>query len=137
MESDFDWLSKPQRKKIFKVIPFKRPSSSFGYSQAVKATWKQYKDETGNKLATRTRFKDSVDFIGWYTNKTEKILKISKKDSFRQYIAYHEGWGNYKNYKSNQIVILLAKKVQNQSNKYKNQLDKCSGNLDRKKYIIF
>jgi len=137
MESDFDWLAKPERKKIFKVIPFKRPSSSFGYSQAVKGTWKQYKQETNNPLATRVRFKDSVDFIGWYINKTEKILKISKKDAFRQYIAYHEGWGNYKNYKSNQKVILLAKKVQNQSNKYKNQLDKCSGTLNRKKYIIF
>ena len=43
MESDFDWLAKPARKKIFKVIPFKRPSSSFGYSQAVKGTWEQYK----------------------------------------------------------------------------------------------
>ena len=79
MESDFDWLAKPPRQKIFKVIPFKRPSSSFGYSQAVKGTWEQYKKETGNKLATRLRFKDSVDFIGWYTNKTETILKISKK----------------------------------------------------------
>jgi hypothetical protein len=28
MESDFDWLAKPARQKIFKVIPFKRPSSS-------------------------------------------------------------------------------------------------------------
>ena len=36
MESDFDWLAKPKRQKIFKVIPYKRPSSSFGYSQAVK-----------------------------------------------------------------------------------------------------
>ena len=99
MESDFDWLAKPARKKIFKVIPFKRPSSSFGYSQAVKGTWEQYKKETGNKLATRERFKDSVDFIGWYTDKTEKLLKISKKDAFKQYIAYHEGWGAYKNYK--------------------------------------
>ena len=97
MESDFHWLAKPKRQKIFKVIPYKRPSSSFGYSQAVKGTWKQYKNETGNKLARRTRFKDSVDFIGWYTNKTEKILKISKSDAFKQYIAYHEGWGNYKN----------------------------------------
>ena len=43
MESDFDWLAKPKRQKIFKVIPFKRPSSSFGYSQAVKGTWEQYK----------------------------------------------------------------------------------------------
>ena len=48
MESNFDWLAKPERQKIFKVIPFKRPSSSFGYSQAVKGTWEQYKKETNN-----------------------------------------------------------------------------------------
>ena len=137
MESDFDWLAKPARQKLFKVIPYKRPSSSFGYSQAIKGTWKQYKDETGNKYALRTRFKDSVDFIGWYTNKTEKILKVSKKDAFRQYIAYHEGWGNYKNYKSNQKVIVLAKKVEGYSNKFKNQLNKCSKSLTTRKYIIF
>ena len=137
MESDFDWLAKPKKQKIFKIIPFKRHSSSFGYSQAVKGTWKQYKKETNNPLATRIRFKDSVDFIGWYTNKTQKILKISKKDAFKQYIAYHEGWGNYKNYKKKQKVILLAKKVQAQSKKYKNQLNKCSRSLNKKKYIIF
>tara|TARA_B100001029_G_C15031331_1_gene437164 strand:+ start:269 stop:877 length:609 start_codon:yes stop_codon:yes gene_type:complete len=137
MESDFDWLAKPDRTKIFKIIPYKRPSSSFGYSQAVKGTWKQYKSETGNKFATRTRFKDSVDFIGWYTSKTEQILKISKKDAFKQYIAYHEGWGNYKNYRKKQKVILLANKVKVQSNKYRSQLKKCEKKLNRKKYIIF
>ena len=137
MESDFDWLAKPLRQKLFKIIPFKRPSSSFGYSQAVNGTWEQYKNETGNKLATRTRFKDSVDFIGWYTNKTESILKISKKDAFRQYVAYHEGWGAYKNYKNNQKVIGLAKKVKNQSDKYKAQLKKCQKRLNKNKYIIF
>ena len=137
MESDFDWLAKPPRQKLFKIIPFKRPSSSFGYSQAVKGTWEQYKNETGNKLATRTRFKDSVDFIGWYTNKTESILKISKKDAFKQYLAYHEGWGAYKNYKNNPKVIGLAKKVKNQSDKYKSQLKKCQKKLNRNKYIIF
>ena len=137
MESDFDWLAKPPRQKLFKIIPFKRPSSSFGYSQAVKGTWEQYKNETGNKLATRARFKDSVDFIGWYTDKTESILKISKKDVFKQYIAYHEGWGAYKNYKNNQKVIGLAKKVKNQANKYKSQLQKCQKRLNKNKYIIF
>ena len=137
IESDFDWLAKPARQKIFKIIPFKRPSSSFGYSQAVKGTWEQYKNETGNKLARRTRFKDSVDFIGWYTNKTESILKISKKDAFRQYLAYHEGWSDYKNYKNNQKVIGLAKKVKNQSDKYKSQLKKCQKKLSKNKYIIF
>ncbi len=130
-------VSKTSKTKIFKVIPYKRPSSSFGYSQAVKGTWQQYKNETGNKLATRTRFKDSVDFIGWYTNKTESILKISKKDAFRQYLAYHEGWGAYKNYKKNQKVIVLAKKVQKQSEMYKSQLKKCQKKLNRNKYIIF
>ena len=72
-------LQSQKRNKIFKVIPYKRPSSSFGYSQAVKGTWRQYKKETNNPLATRTRFKDSVDFIGWYTTKTEKISKFQKK----------------------------------------------------------
>jgi hypothetical protein len=137
MESDFDWLAKPQRQKIFKVIPYKRPSSSFGYSQAVKGTWNQYKKETNNKLATRARFRDSVDFIGWYTDKTEKLLKISKKDVYRQYLAYHEGWGNYKNYKNNQKVIILAKKVTKQANEYRKQLKKCQKRLNKNKYIIF
>ena len=137
MESDFDWLAKPERYKLFKVIPYKRPSSSFGYSQAVRGTWKQYKEETGNKYALRYRFKDSVDFIGWYTDKTEKLLKISKKDAFKQYIAYHEGWGAYKNYKKKEKVILYAKKVQRQSNKYKKQLDACKNSLTTRKYIIF
>ena len=137
MESDFDWLAKPARQKIFKVIPYKRPSSSFGYSQAVKGTWEQYKKETGNKLATRARFKDSVDFIGWYTNKSENILKISKQDAFKQYLAYHEGWGNFKYYKKNKKVIGLAKKVEKQSNIYKKQLLNCSNSLNKNRYIIF
>ena len=137
MESDFNWLAKPKRQKIFKVIPYKRPSSSFGYSQAVKKTWELYKTENNKPLALRTRFKDSVMFIGWYTDKTEKILKIPKTDAFKQYIAYHEGWGNYKNYKENIKVIGLAKKVKKQSDKYKNQLQKCKKTLNRKKYIIF
>ena len=137
MESDFDWLAKPARQKIFKVIPYKRPSSSFGYSQAVKGTWEQYKKETGNKLATRARFKDSVDFIGWYTSKSETILKISKQDAFKQYLAYHEGWGNFKHYKKNKKVIGLAKKVEKQSNIYKKQLLSCSNSLNKNKYFIF
>ena len=137
MESDFDWLAKPERQKIFKVIPYKRPSSSFGYSQAVKGTWDQYKKETNNKLATRARFRDSVDFIGWYTDKTEKLLKISKKDVYRQYLAYHEGWGNYKNYKNNKKVIILAKRVKDQADRYQNQIKQCQTQLNRKKYIIY
>ena len=136
-ESGFNWLAKPPRQKIFKVIPYKRPSSSFGYSQAVKGTWEQYKKETGNKVASRARFKDSVDFIGWYTNKSKSILNISQKDAFKQYVAYHEGWGNYKYYKKKEKVINLAKRVEKQSSIYKKQLSQCRNSLNKNKYIIF
>ena len=137
MESDFDWLAKPQRSKLFKVIPYKRPSSSFGYSQAVVGTWEQYKRETDNPLATRARFKDSVDFIGWYINKTSKILKISKKDAYRQYLAYYKGWGDYKNYSKYKKAVIYAKSVRDMANKYRKQLTLCKKNLDKNKYIIF
>ena len=136
-ESDFNWLAKPPRSKLFKVIPFKRPSSSFGYSQAVVGTWDQYKTETQNKLATRARFKDSVDFIGWYVNKTSKLLKISKSDAYRQYLAYYKGWGDYKNYSKDKKAIIYAKSVKNMAKKYRKQLKTCKKNLDKNKYIIF
>ena len=136
-ESDFNWLAKPPRVKLFKVIPFKRPSSSFGYSQAVEGTWRQYKRETGNKLATRARFKDSVDFIGWYVNKTTTLLKIPKNDAYRQYLAYYKGWGDYKNYSKDQKAIIYARSVKETASKYRKQLTLCRKNLDKKKYIIF
>ena len=129
-ESDFNWLAKPPRKKLFKVIPFKRPSSSFGYSQAVKGTWEQYKRETNSPLATRARFKDSVDFIGWYIHKTNKILKISKKDPYKQYLAYYKGWGDYKNYSKDKKAIIYAKSVKDMANKYRKQLTLCKKNLE-------
>ena len=136
-ESDFNWMAKPPRVKLFKVIPFKRPSSSFGYSQAVVGTWEQYKDETNNKYATRARFKDSVDFIGWYINKTSKILKISKKDSYRQYLAYYKGWGDYKNYKKDKKAIIYASSVRDLADNYRKQLTMCQKNLNKNKYLIF
>ena len=124
MESDFDWLAKPQRLKLFKIIPYKRPSSSFGYSQAVNKTWELYKTETNNSFALRARFKDSVMFIGWYINKTNKILRISKKDAYRQYLAYYKGWGDYKNYSKDKKAIIYAKSVKDMASKYKKQLKK-------------
>ena len=137
-ESGFNRWAKPKRTKLFKVVPYKRLSSSLGYSQAIKKTWELYKTETDNPLALRTRFKDSVMFIGWYINKTNKINKIPLNDSYRQYLNYYLGWGNYskKIYKTDKKAIIFAKKVQEQSKIYKNQLSECQKNLN-KKYIIF
>ena len=138
-ESGFNRWAKPKRTKLFKIVPYKRPSSSFGYSQAVKKTWELYKTETNNPLAVRTRFKDSVMFIGWYINKTHKINKIPLNDTYRQYLNYYLGWGNYakKVYKTDKKAIILAKNVQKQSNIYKGQLNECQKSLNKKKYIIF
>ena len=138
-ESGFNRWAKPKRTRLFKVIPYKRPSSSFGYSQAVNKTWEQYKNETNNLLALRTRFKDSVMFISWYINKTNKINKIPLNDSYRQYLNYYLGWGDYakKVYKTNKKAIIFAKSVEKQSKIYKSQLRECKNSLDRKKYIIF
>ncbi len=136
-ESDFNWLAKPPRTKLFKVIPFKRPSSSFGYSQSIDSTWRLYKKETKNPLATRMRFRDSVFFVSWYINKTNKILKISKKDAYRQYLAYYKGWGDYKNYSKDKKAIIYAKSVNETAKKYRKQLTICKKNLDKNKFIIF
>ena len=86
----------------------------------------------------RTRFKDSVMFIGWDINKTNKINKIPLNDPYRQYLNYYLGWGNYakKTYKTDKKAIIYAKKVQKQSKIYKNQLAECQKNLNNK-YIIF
>ena len=109
-ESGFNRWAKPKRTKLVKEKPYKSPSSSFGYSQAVKKTWELYKTETNNPLALRTRFKDSVMFIGWYINKTNKINKIPLSDSYRQYLNYYLGWGNYakKTYKTDKKAIIFA-----------------------------
>ena len=138
-ESGFNRFAKPKRNKLFKIIPYKRPSSSYGYSQAVKKTWELYKTETNSPLALRTHFKDSVMFIGWYVSKTNKINKVPLNDSYRQYLNYYLGWGSYakKAYKTDKNAIIFAKSAQKQSKIYKSQLKECQKSLDRKKYILF
>ena len=71
----------------------------------------QYKRETDNPLATRARFKDSVDFIGWYIHKTSKILKYLRKMLIDNILAYYKGWGDYKNYSKDKKAVIYAKSV--------------------------
>jgi len=136
-ESGFQRFAKPPRHKLFKVIPYKRKSSSFGFSQAIKGTWEQYKNETGNKIATRASFQSSADFVGWYVNKSHKLLKIPKNDVYRQYLAYYKGWGDYKNYSKDRKAIIYARSVKDTANEYRKQLTRCRDKLNRKKYIIY
>ena len=79
-ESAFRHNAKPPRKKLLGFIPWKRPSNAYGYAQALDSTWKMYKQETGRRFAGRGDFKDAIDFVGWYTNKSQKTVGISKWD---------------------------------------------------------
>ena len=137
-ESGFNRFAKPKRSKLFKIIPYKRPSSSFGYSQAVNKTWDLYKKENNKPIALRISFRNSSDFIGWYFWKTNKINKVSLKDTRNMYLNYYLGWGAYKNkaYQKDKKAIIFAKNVEKQAKIYKIQLGECKSILN-KNYIIF
>ena len=137
-ESSFKRFAKPKRTKLFKIIPYRRPSSSLGFSQAVNKTWDLYKKENNRPAALRISFKNSSDFIGWYFWKTNKINKVSIQDTRNMYLNYYLGWQGYKNgiYKKDKNSIIFAKSVEKQAKIYKNQLQECKTILN-KSYIIF
>ena len=139
-ESAFKQYAKPPRKKLLGFIPLlTRESSSLGYSQATKGSWEHYKKITGKKFVTRIRFKDSVDFVGFYIDQANKELGISKKDTFSHYLAYHEGMNGFrkKTYKTKTKLLKTAGRVEKQAQTYNKQLSKCMSKLDRNKYILF
>ena len=115
-ESSFKSDARPEREKILGVIPWFRPSTAVGYSQALTKTWDDYKDETGNTRANRKNFSDSADFIGWYASKGY-YQGFEKTDARSLYLAYHEGYGGFekKSYRKKQWLIKVADRVQARS----------------------
>jgi len=130
-ESKFHAKAKPPRKKIFGFIPGPRPSDSYGYSQALGSTWKAYKKSAGRYGADRDDFGDAIDFIGWYNHQSYKRSGIAKTDTYRLYLAYHEGHGGYNrgSYRNKQWLIDVAKKVNRRANSYQSQLNGCEESL--------
>ena len=137
-ESGFRRFAKPKRTKLFKIIPYRRPSSSLGFSQAVNKTWNLYKEENKKSTALRISYKSSSDFVAWYFWKTNKINKVSLNNTRDLYLNYYLGWTAYKNkaYRTDKKAIIFAKSVEKQAKIYKNQLQECKSILN-KSYIIF
>ena len=137
-ESSFKYNARPEREKILGVIPWFRPSTAVGYSQALTQTWDDYKDETGNTRANRKNFSDSADFIGWYASKGY-YQGFEKTDARSLYLAYHEGYGGFekKSYRKKQWLIKVADRVQARSTKYQKQYWGCAKELKKKKFIFF
>ncbi|MCB1343715.1 MAG: lytic transglycosylase [Rhodobacteraceae bacterium] len=126
-ESKFVGNAKTPRKYALGFIPAGRRSSAYGYSQALDGTWDDYVADTRSFGARRNKIEDATDFIGWYMDRTEKKLGISKWDAGRQYLAYHEGHGGYARGSHNQKAWLLrvASEVGQRSEKYQMQLAAC------------
>ena len=135
-ESGFRRFAKPKKLKIFKIIPYRRPSSSLGFSQAVNKTWDLYKKENNKPAALRISYKSSSDFIGWYFWKANKINKVSLNNTRDLYLNYYLGFSAYKNkaYQTDKKAIIYAKSVEKQAKIYKSQLLECKSILN-KSYI--
>ena len=137
-ESSFQANARPEREQLFGFIPWFRPSSAKGYSQALTKTWVDYKDETGNGGADRNNFSDSVDFIGWYASKGF-YQGFERTDARSLYLAYHEGYGGFKKrtYRKKQWLIKVADRVQSRSEMYQKQYWGCAKDLKKKRFFIF
>lgn len=131
-ESKFVADAKPPRKKILGFIPGTRLSSAYGYSQAKKTTWAEYKRNAGRYGADRDDFGDAIDFIGWYNYQSYKRSGISRQNTYALYLAYHEGHGGYNRstYRSKAWLTKVARKVESRSVRYKSQLLKCEKELE-------
>ena len=128
-ESSFKANAKPPRRKLLGFIPwFGRVSSAYGYSQAIDASWDEYKKETGRWYARRSSFEYSTDFIGWYNNKSVRELGLSPNNAYSLYLAYHEGRGGFKRKTYNQKPWLLnaAARVKQRATTYRKQIANCS-----------
>ncbi len=131
-ESRFNASARPKRIKVLWVIPWKRPSSAYGYTQALKQTWNDYQEKTGNK-AKRDKFAKASDFVGWYGGYANRKAGINKHNAYELYLAYHEGIGGYsrKTYLKKQWLMNVAKKVQGRADQFQRQLKSCQQSIKK------
>lgn len=129
-ESSFRYDAKPPM-DYFLFIPLGRRSSAYGYAQVKDETWDDYKEQTGNSWADRDDFADAIDFMGWYSNKTSRVNKISPNDAYNQYLNYHEGWGGFRRGTHYQKHWLLktSRVVESRAKRYAVQFQQCRSSL--------
>ncbi|MEO1038287.1 MAG: transglycosylase SLT domain-containing protein [Pseudomonadota bacterium] len=132
-ESSFNRNARPARTRLLGFIPGRRPSSAYGYAQALDGTWDWYKRETGRRGADRDDFSDAVDFVGWYSHMSGRLSNISPNDPRALYLAYHEGHGGYNRgtYRNKAWLSRAADQVREDATRYDRQLNGCEHRLNR------
>lgn len=138
-ESRFASRAKPPRTKLLWVIPWRRPSTAYGYSQALNQTWDTYIKSSGNHGADRDVFADAVDFVGWYGYTANRKIGIDKRNAYELYLSYHEGYGGYKRktYLKKPWLVKVARKVESRAHLFHDQLVTCQNKLPRKPWYYF
>ena len=130
-ESGFRARARPPRTKILWIIPWRRPSTAYGYAQVLDSTWQQFLDESGRRFAARYRFSDVAQFVGWYGTEIERLTGIPRDDAYRLYLAYHEGPAGYQrgSHQSKAWLLDVARKVESRADIYQRQYDGCRDRL--------
>lgn len=126
-ESAFEHDAKPPRRKLLGIVPWTRPSNAYGYAQALDSTWQAYRDDSGRRFASRERFADAIDFVGWYTDQSQRSVGISKWDPYNQYLAYHEGAAGWKRgtHRGKAWLLDTAQRVDRRAREWGAQLKRC------------
>jgi hypothetical protein len=125
-ESGYRRKARPDR-PWFLFIPLPRRSSAYGYAQAQDPVWKEYRQANGRWFKSRKDMDDSLDFLGWYTDRIHRELGISKWDPKHLYLAYHEGIGGYRSgrWRYNRHLLKTAAAVDHLAREYGAQLRRC------------
>jgi hypothetical protein len=137
-ESSFNAHARPARNRLFGIIPGRRPSSAYGYAQALDSTWDWYREDTGRGGANRNNFSDAVDFVGWYASKSRELSGIRPDNAHDLYLAYHEGHGGYNrgSYRSKGWLMNVANDVASDARRYETQIEGCERRLSHRFWLF-
>jgi hypothetical protein len=129
-ESSFVADAQPARRWLLGFIPWFRPSSAFGYAQALDDTWQNYLHSAGSFGADRDDFADAIDFIAWYSHNSHAQLGISTQDAKNLYLVYYEGVDGYsrKSYLKKAVLQKTANRVAYRAKLFQSQLSHCQMN---------
>jgi hypothetical protein len=127
-ESSFRSHARPPRTRLFGLIPWLRPTTAYGYAQALDPAWGEYLQANGDGFfVVRTNMKYALDFVGWYNHLTRQETDITLDRPGQLYLAYHEGRTGYKrqSYLAKPGVVKIAERVKNRAFRYDRQLKTC------------
>ncbi|ABI57515.1 lysozyme-like domain containing protein [Alkalilimnicola ehrlichii MLHE-1] len=138
-ESSFRSHVRPPRQRLLGFIPWRRPSSAYGYAQAQDPVWGEYREDAGSLMARRSHMKHATDFIGWYNRRSHERLGISLHNPEHLYLAYHEGPTGYRRgtYQGKPQVQRVARQVAQRAQRYRTQLAGCESEFRCRRFYQF